>query len=240
VFTLLRNFLSLLRNTPFHPQWFAFFREAKSLKRTCASLTGVVLDIGCADAKPRQLMPEGVNYIGLDYYATATEWYGTRPDVFADARELPLPDSSIDHALLLDVLEHVPNPERCIAELSRVLKKNGTLTIQVPFLYPVHDAPLDFQRWTRHGLEVSAASNDFEIREEIAIGHPLETAALNVNIALSKTIINWIRQFNPLAILVVVLPFAVVLINCGAWLFAKLGRHDDFMPYSYRMIWVKT
>lgn len=237
---LLRIIASKLKNTPLHPQWFAFFREARNLKKTCEALSGVVLDVGCAEAHPRRLLPEGARYIGVDYFATATGWYGTRPDVFADARALPLSDESVDHALLLDVLEHIPGPDRCIAELKRVLKVGGTLTIQVPFLYPVHDAPLDFHRWTIHGLEAAAERHGFEIREAIAIGHPLETAALNANIALSKTVINWIRQFNPLALSVFVLPFAVVLINCSAWLFALLGKKDDLMPYSYRMVWTKT
>ena len=236
----LRIVYSRLKNTPLHPQWFAFFREARSLKRTCANLSGVVLDVGCAEAHPRHLLPEDTRYIGVDYLVTATGWYGTRPDVFADARALPLADGSVDHALLLDVLEHIPGPDKCIAELQRVLKVGGTLTIQVPFLYPVHDAPLDFHRWTRHGLEAAADHHGFEIQEAIAIGHPLETAALNANIALSKTVINWIRQFNPLALSVFVLPFAILLINSGAWFFALLGKRDDLMPYSYRMVWTKT
>ena len=240
MFDFLRIILSKLRNTPLHPQWFAFFREARSLKRTCANLSGVVLDVGCAEAHPRHLLPEGAHYIGVDYFVTAKDWYGTRPDVFADARALPLSDESVDHALLLDVLEHIPDPDLCLAELSRVLNAGGSLTIQVPFLYPVHDAPLDFHRWTIHGLESAAERHGFDIAETMAIGHPLETAALNANIALSKTVINWIRQFNPLALSVFVLPFAVVLINCSAWLFALLGKSDDLMPYSYRMVWTKT
>lgn len=239
MFDFLRIILSMLRNTPLHPQWFAFFREAKSLRRTCANLSGVVLDVGCAEAHPRHLLPESARYIGVDYFVTAKDWYGTRPDVFADARALPLSEDSVDHALLLDVLEHIPDPDLCIAELSRVLKVGGSLTIQVPFLYPVHDAPLDFHRWTRHGLERAAERNGFEVEEAMAIGHPLETAALNANIALSKTVINWIRQLNPLALSVFVLPFAVVVINCSAWFFALLGRSDDLMPYSYRMVWTK-
>jgi SAM-dependent methyltransferase len=185
-------------------------------------------------------MPDGAEYIGIDYYNTATEWYGTRPDLFADARALPLSDGSVDHALLLDVLEHIPDPELCLAELSRVLKRDGTLTVQVPFLYPVHDAPLDFHRWTRHGLERAAVRHGFSVEEELAIGHPLETAALNANIALSQTVINWLRQFNPLGILVLLLPALVTLINCSAWLLAALGRRDELMPYSYRMVWTKV
>lgn len=237
---LARKLISKLRNTPFHPQWFAFYREARNLRETCANLSGVVLDIGCADAKPRRHLFPDTRYVGIDYYSTAKEWYGTRPDIYADAQLLPLSDASVDHSLLLDVLEHIPRPDHCLAELHRTLKRGGSLTIQVPFLYPVHDAPLDFHRWTRFGLLLAAEKHGFRIAQEIAIGHPLETAALNTNIALSKTVINWLNQKNPLALSAIFLPIIVPLINCLAWALAALGRNDDLMPYAYRMVWIKN
>ena len=183
----IRELAAVIRNTPIHPQWFASFREERSLAATCENLTGTVLDVGCAEGLPRQHLPPDADYVGLDYYTTATEWYGTRPEVFGDARALPFADVSIDHALLLDVLEHIPEPNICLRELHRVLKPGGSLTIQVPFLYPVHDAPLDFHRWTRFGLQGAARKAGFEIQTETAIGHPLETAALNTNIAMSQS-----------------------------------------------------
>jgi SAM-dependent methyltransferase len=229
-----------LRNTPFHPQWFAFFRENTFLKKCCSDLSGVVLDIGCADGKPRQFLPGRVTYIGADYMPTAMQWYGTQPDLFADAQQLPLADNTVDHVLLLDVLEHLPDPGRSLSEIYRVLVAGGTLTMQVPFLYPIHDAPLDFHRWTLHGLIRAAERHGFEVIFEQPVGHPLETAALNTNIAMSKTVLNWIATRNPLALLGLLLPVAVLSANCLAWLLAALSRHDDMMPYAYRMTWRKA
>jgi SAM-dependent methyltransferase len=236
---MLRTLVSRLRNTPLHPQWFAFFREEKNLRESCEHLSGVVLDIGCADAKPKRHLGQNAQYIGLDYYSTATDWYHTRPDVFADAQALPFQPNSIDHCLLLDVLEHIPDPERCLASIHASLVPGGTLTIQVPFLYPVHDAPLDFHRWTRFGLIQAADQHGYQIAQEVAIGHPLESAALNANIALSKTVLNWVHGKNPLALLGLLLPVIVPVINVLAWLFGTLSRADDLMPYAYRMVWVK-
>jgi SAM-dependent methyltransferase len=235
----LRKLVDKLRETPIHPQWFALKHERSSLRTFCARLHGTVLDVGCAEGKPRGFMPSGTSYIGLDYYSTAMDWYDTRPDVFGDAQALPFADDSIDHALLLDVIEHIPEPDKSLAELYRVLKPGGTLTLQVPFLYPIHDEPLDFHRWTRHGLRRAAARHGFAVSDELAIGHPLETAALNGNIALSKTTINWLRARNPLALTVFVLPFLVLTTNCFAWLFARLGQDDDLMPHTYRVVWTK-
>ena len=207
---------------------------------TCSELSGLVLDIGCADGKPSRYLPDNAQYVGLDYFDTASNWYKTRPSVFGDAQQLPFPDDVFDHVLLLDVLEHIPDPERCLAEIFRVLKPGGTLTIQVPFMYPIHDAPLDFHRWTRFGLHRAADRAGFDISKEVAIGHPVETAALGVNIAMSKTILNWLSSRNPLLLLAVALPLLVVSINCLAWVVASVSRSEEMMPYSYRMVWTKS
>ena len=63
--------------------------------------------------------------------------------------ENPFTDAQFESVLLLDVLEHLRAPEVCITEIERVLKIRGKLFLKVPFLYPVHDAPFDFHRWTR-------------------------------------------------------------------------------------------
>ena len=238
--TRLRRLFDGLRKTPLHPQWFAFLRDDRNLRADCAELTGLVLDIGCADQKPRRFLRSGADYVGLDYYDTATGWYGTRPDIFGDAQRLPLQDGSVDHVLLLDVLEHLPLPAACLSDIHRVLKPGGQLIIQVPFMYPLHDAPLDFHRWTRFGLRRAAHNAGFQVSREIAVGHPLETAALVANIASSKSVINWIRGRNPLALLAIVLPFLVLWRNAFAWVMAALSRDDDLMPYAYRMVWTKT
>ena len=235
----LKTLAAALRNTPFHPQWFAFFREKRSLARTCESLSGLVLDVGCADAKPRDHLPGDARYVGVDYFSTASEWYRTRPDIYADAQKLPLVEACIDHALLLDVLEHIPSPDRCLSELSRVLKPGGSLTIQVPFLYPIHDAPLDYHRWTRYGLLRVAASHGFSVVEERAIGAPLETAALNTNIAMTKAVINWAAAKNPLVVLGLLLPIVVPIVNILAWVLSAVSRDEAMMPYAYRMVWVR-
>ncbi|MEJ2273595.1 MAG: class I SAM-dependent methyltransferase [Woeseiaceae bacterium] len=236
----LATILQKLRNTPLHPQWFAFRRSRRNLRRSCESLSGLVLDIGCAESKPRHYLGRDAEYVGLDYFDTATGWYKTRPEIFGDAQQLPLASGVVDHVLLLDVLEHLPHPEQCLAEIHRVLKPGGTVTIQVPFLYPLHDAPLDFHRWTRFGLQIAAKRAGFVISSDEAVGHPVETAALITNIAASKTVLNWVAGRNPLSLLAILLPLFVVSVNGLAWLTAVFSRAEDMMPHAYRMVWSKT
>lgn len=54
----------------------------------------------------------------------------------ASAYELPLDDGSVDRAFLVTVLPEIPDQERALAELCRVLKPGGVLSITEEFLDP--------------------------------------------------------------------------------------------------------
>jgi ubiquinone/menaquinone biosynthesis C-methylase UbiE len=58
----------------------------------------------------------------------------------ASAYELPLEDGSVDRAFLVTVLPEIPDRRRALAELRRVLKSDGVLSITEEFLDP--DYPL--------------------------------------------------------------------------------------------------
>ena len=54
----------------------------------------------------------------------------------AGAYELPVEDNSVDRAFLITVLSEIPNEARALAELHRVIKPGGTLSITEEFLDP--------------------------------------------------------------------------------------------------------
>lgn len=85
-----------------------------------SNVEGRVLDIGSADQFILQYLPATAEYIGLDYYQTATGWYNTKLNVFGDAERLPFTAGSMDSVFLLDVLEHIPEPNHCLSEINRV------------------------------------------------------------------------------------------------------------------------
>jgi len=235
-FRFTKNILRRISNTCLHPQWFVYKENQKNHREIGSKIKGRVLDIGCADQFISKYLPANSEYLGLDYYQTAIDWYNTRPNVFGDAQRLPFADETMDSVLLLDVLEHIPDPNLCMTEISRVLKKKGILILQVPFVYPIHDAPLDFQRWTSFGLHKLAEMHGFSVKEEKTLGKSVETAGLLFNISLCKLVLAWAKRKHPAVILFLIIGPLVVLVNVFCWLLAFLSSVEDFMPHGYRLI----
>jgi SAM-dependent methyltransferase len=73
--------------------------------------------------------------------------------ITADASRLPIKSESIDLALSIAVLEHLPEPAMAVEEMFRVLKPNAELYVEIPFLQPFHASPYDYFRATLPGLK---------------------------------------------------------------------------------------
>lgn len=88
----------------------------------------------------------GLEYIGCDIHK------GLGVDRIEDAHALSLPDKSAGTVLLLEILEHLPYPDKAIAEAHRVLRDDGIVVLSVPFSYRLHGFPADFWRFTASGV----------------------------------------------------------------------------------------
>lgn len=75
-------------------------------------------------------------------------------DVVADITNLPFVDNSVDAIVNEFVLEHLPNPEKVVEEMFRVMKSGAILYVSVPFVASFHSSPNDFFRWSKQGLKV--------------------------------------------------------------------------------------
>ena len=134
-----------------YPTWEARYRTPESerlqdeqmddLVRLLDARPGTtVLDVGCgAGANAIRLARRGVRVRAVDYAESVLE--GTRANVERagvqelvtiereDLRDLSLPDASVERALCWGVLMHIPEIERAIGELSRVLAPGGRLAV---------------------------------------------------------------------------------------------------------------
>lgn len=72
-------------------------------------------------------------------------------DLFCDGHDLPFVDNTFDAIITTAVLEHLLYPERVVSEIHRVLKINGKLYSELPFMQQVHEGAYDFTRYTHSG-----------------------------------------------------------------------------------------
>jgi ubiquinone/menaquinone biosynthesis C-methylase UbiE len=83
----------------------------------------------------------------------------------ADAHQIPLADASVDAVLVQAVLEHVLDPGQVVEEIHRVLRPDGLVYAETPFMQQVHAGAYDFTRYTSSGHRYL-----FRAFEEIAAG----------------------------------------------------------------------
>lgn len=86
----------------------------------------------------------------------------TRPDYCCGADCIPVEDNVFDIILLTEVLEHLENPLNSLEEVKRVLKEGGKIIVTIPFMYPLHADPYDFQRWTSIKLRLELSKLGFK------------------------------------------------------------------------------
>jgi SAM-dependent methyltransferase len=77
---------------------------------------------------------------------------GMGVQILGDVQALGIGDATFEVVLCTEVLEHLPEPQRAIDEIFRVLVPGGQLLLTTRFLFPIHDAPHDYFRFTKYGL----------------------------------------------------------------------------------------
>ena len=69
-------------------------------------------------------------------------------DFICDAHYLSVSDNYYDGVFIQAVLEHVVQPDIVVKEIKRVLKTNGLVYAETPFMQQVHEGAYDFTRYT--------------------------------------------------------------------------------------------
>ena len=112
----------------FNPTW----QRHVAAYRLCAGLLpqGRTLDLGCGIGHSyEELAPRET--VGVDIDSDALEGQD-RETHAADMRELPFGDRAFDSVLSVQSIEHVPDPERVLAEVRRVLRPGGVAVFVTP------------------------------------------------------------------------------------------------------------
>ena len=113
-----------------HFQRYSFARQLTIGKRG--------LDVGCGSGYGAEVLRGFATYDGVDLSAeslgNATHTFGGADISFhkGDAYSLPFDDASFDVVVCFEMLEHVEQPERVVAEIRRVLTADGIAISSTP------------------------------------------------------------------------------------------------------------
>lgn len=118
-----------------------FFAELKTAKPKVLIIGGAVAGEGFDFDK----IPNEIVLVETDVA------FGERTNLICDAHDLPFIDESFDGVIIQAVLEHILDPNRCVAEIYRVLKDDGLVYAETPFMQQVHAGRYDFTRFTHLG-----------------------------------------------------------------------------------------
>lgn len=167
------------------------------LARQAPLVRGRLMDLGCGN------QPFRTWYGPLVDEVVAVDAAPLPGVIVVDLSEpLPFQDASFDTVLCTQVLEHVADTERAMAEIARVLRPGGHALITVPFLYPTHEAPYDFGRFTHYGISDLVRRHGLEVLDVGAQGGPVLMLAHYAVLAVSQAIRAAARVLGPLGFLV--------------------------------------
>lgn len=231
----LKRLSARLKETIFHPQWIANRYHSISRRKLSELRSCKVLNIGSGDSNYSRLLHPSNSILCLDYPVT-NQRYINIPDVYGDACTLPVANESMDVVLLLEVLEHIGEDLQAIDAAKNVLKNGGKLFLSIPFMYPIHDSPHDYRRFTLYGARFILKEHGFRILTEIKHGNSLVTVIQLTNLSLLEIVRDTGKknQFTGLLVLSVMYPVCLIL-NLVAWPFLYL-RWDSASCLGYFII----
>lgn len=162
------------KRTPLNFYWLDWSRLRASVEALAPEASGILLDVGVSEAPYRGVFaPYVTKYFGLEYPPSILDkqpemWQimervKVPVQVFGDGARLPIRDASVDTVLSTEVLEHVPDPERLVHEMARVVRPGGKVLMTVPFIQPLHELPSDYFRFTPSSLRVFCERAGLEV-----------------------------------------------------------------------------
>lgn len=138
--------------------------QRDKIRESSEYLRGNVLDVGSGAQPYREYIKSISSYIGLDQSERV------KPDICGQSTHIPFKENYFDSVICTEVLEHLKEPERCLSEIKRVLKKEGYLYITAPQCWGLHYEPDDYWRFTKHSLAYLIKRSGLELIKTERIG----------------------------------------------------------------------
>lgn len=221
-----------LRNSWFYPRYLNKKYTYQLLLSVKHYANGRMIDIGCG-LRPYQILfkDRTERYIGIDWPVSPDK---ARPDIISDALFLPILDDQADTVLATELIEHLPDPDRFITEVARILKRNGSLILSVPFLEPLHEEPRDYYRLTPHGLRVILERHGFSLVQL----SPKGGLPAVLGSFISQSVYDWLNPADKLGLrpnktlgLLITLPICFIV--QGLFYFLDIFSNDSKYTMGY-------
>jgi SAM-dependent methyltransferase len=192
--------------------------------------SGKILDVGCGNKPYEHFFQHIDQYVGCDVVQSSL----SKVDVICKATQLEFDDASFDTVFTTQVIEHVEDPGRMLSEIYRILKPGGYLILSAPLTWEIHEAPYDYFRYTKYGLDHMIRNGGFEmIYTKSNGGKWAAIFQMNLNIIYST--------FKKRSLAIKLFKFAFIhagltsLINHFAkWLDSKY--YDDILTLNYVLV----
>jgi SAM-dependent methyltransferase len=199
---------------------------SQAIKKNSPSLKGKLLDYGCGSRPYEHFFPE-MEYIGVDIETSGYPTARKCPDFYFNGIDLPFPNEEFESVLASEVFEHVFDLPKCLNEINRVLKPGGRLLATCPFVWPLHEEPYDFARYTPYSLRTELEKAGFKILKLEQHGQPIEVLG---EMFLQTMIPIWLTNIPKISTL---LGMAINMTVSGTCrIFAKLNKNPSKLYLS--------
>ena len=120
-----------------HLMWYRFYTMINMIRGKQLS----ILDIGAGDGdivfaltqKGHHCFAMDISDVRLHKYQAVSQQLGIKQLLGNVEERIPLEDESLDIVLCGEIIEHVPDNDKAIEEIRRVLRLNGQFIVSVPY-----------------------------------------------------------------------------------------------------------
>jgi ubiquinone/menaquinone biosynthesis C-methylase UbiE len=145
------------------------------------------------------------------------------PDIVGDLCSHDFKGQQFDAVIMAETLEHIHSPHLALENVHRILKEGGRLILTTPFIFPIHDRPYDYYRYTRYGLEYLLRHfHDVSIKERNSWTEAIDV--LSVRLIMDKN--RWARALSPIFVLLALIKWPI------SFLLSRLIQ-TDFITSGY-------